>query len=130
MSLKDLKIADTANEGVEMQIKSPSGELMDGFIRVLGADSAEYQRRLRAWIERTRNRPANQSSFADDEKTAIENRVACVVGWRGKEFDDWMEYSPENARKLLTDPNYRWLFEQIGEFMSDRANFIPSNDEN
>ncbi|MDR0330157.1 MAG: hypothetical protein LBH93_00390 [Chitinispirillales bacterium] len=123
------KVADFADKGAEMQIADPSnGELVDAFIRVLGTDSAEYQKRVRAWLEKSRAKPVKQITLADSEKSAMENRIACVIGWRGIALDGKeLEHSPENVRLVLTDPNYRWLCEQIDAFMAERENFIKSS---
>jgi hypothetical protein len=130
MSLKELKLADAADMGAEMQVMHPkTEEPMDAFISILGAESREYKRRQRAWAERLRKDPKN-FKLLNAERSAKEDIIACVTGWRGEEFEDWMEYSPENARTILLDDNYNFICRQLETFMADISNFMPSNGKN
>jgi predicted membrane GTPase involved in stress response len=148
MELTSIRIADNADIGAEMEVVHPAtkepfepifddngkaigsdlSKPLNAYIRVLGVDSKEYQRRIRGWIEKNRAKTAKQIGLADHEKNAMESRIACVVGWRGIELNGKeLECTQDNVRMVLTDPNARYLCEQIDEFMSDRANFTRSN---
>lgn len=150
MDLDDLKIADVAETGVELTVVHPgtkeafeaTSEIdaetgkrvwtsvydkpLGMYITVLGQDSSEYQRRMRAWINKIRSKEL--VPFEDTEKYLMETRIACVVGWRGIIVGgEEIPCTKDNVRKVLTNPNYRFLCDQIDAFHSNRANFIVGN---
>jgi len=158
VKLSNYKVSAAADEGAEMQVGNPVNGLpyellfdedeksktygkcigtdyskpTTGFIKIVGRDSAIYQQRWRSWLEKLRASGRTNISYGESEEKAVEDMLTCVVGWRGLDFDDKGEtpYTPENARKFLTDPNFRWLREQIEAFILDRQNFITRKGKN
>jgi hypothetical protein len=61
---------------------------------------------------------------ADAEK--LESLLAMVAGWQNIDMDGKpFPYSPENARKFLTDPRFKWIRRQIARFAENLENFLP-----
>jgi len=147
MDLSLLGVTNDVDTGVEMEVVHPSTkepfvadynpinkkwetrlpeEPLGIYLTLIGQDSAQYQRRMRAYIDKTRNR--TKLPFSETEKYIHDNRVASVVGWRGVIVDGVeLQYSPENVARVLDDSRFRFLNEQIDEFVAERGNFMKSN---
>lgn len=94
-------------------------------IEVVGMESAEFN----DWMLK---QTAEKKAVAID---ALRYEALCtvVVGWNdvfaeiAKElFDGDGTYTPEKARKLLTDRGYYWICKQLDTFLADRTRFFKA----
>jgi hypothetical protein len=61
---------------------------------------------------------------ADEDR--VEALVSAIAGGRHITVDGQpLAFSKENARKLLSDPRFKWIRRQLQRFHSDLANFLP-----
>jgi len=127
----DLAAFDTrggANEGRELELKSPDGRATGIRLVLRGADSDAYEaaRRAQAAANRAALLKNRQKQFTLEEldEQALELLVAATAGWsafswKGEAF----AYTAANARKLYREfPHFR---EQADAFLAERANFLP-----
>lgn len=123
MDLTTLDVKSAAQKGADLVLKHPAtGERLDAVLRVIGRDSPSVAAAMLD-IER---RKASGEVF-DKEAEGIELLLAVIKGWRGVEFDgEALEYTPDNARKLLTDPRTSWIGEQVAPFSLSRRNFVKN----
>lgn len=116
------------NEGSDLIVRDPvSSEKTDIVITLLSADSDIYRSRLNKMSDRMQRtlhkRKGRQLSSAELRGESIELYADCTAGWKNIELEKApFEHNKENAVKLYTD--YPWIFEQVEEFVEDRANFL------
>lgn len=100
-------------------------------ITIAGPDSAEFAR-IEQDIARRRinklNTMRKPKAFIDPEES-FNNRmdllVSCTLAWTGVSItEDGAElaFSKENARKVYAE--FKWLADQVDNFIGDRANFL------
>lgn len=95
-------------------------------VTLLGANS----RVGRTAISLALKQRVENSDFVDSIDARRErqlNRMAALTtDWSGIDMDG-KEYpcTPENVRKLYSDPAYEWFYAQVIEFVEDTANFLP-----
>jgi hypothetical protein len=97
-------------------------------ITLLGRSSEAFRDVLRQ-IQVNRADMANRrQTITDDDiyKEDTDTLLACTVNWtikvlRGEAFP----CNPQNARKLWTDMEFRWLRERALQFIIQDANFLP-----
>ena len=121
-----LDFAAKAEEGAVMQVKNPlTGEALGATITLIGTDSKAFRdlakQRATATLKRTKEEQENYDS--DDEMSVMLSK--CTLAWSGvEEGVEAVEFSQENA--LMMYRKYRWLRDQVDQFIGDRANFLPS----
>ena len=121
-----LDFATKAEEGAVMQVKNPlTGEALGATITLIGTDSKAFRdlakQRATAALKRTKEEQENYDS--DDEMSVMLSK--CTLAWSGvEEGVEAVEFSQENA--LMMYRKYRWLRDQVDQFIGDRANFLPS----
>ena len=121
-----LDFATKAEEGAVMQVKNPlTGEALGATITLIGTDSKAFRdlakQRATAALKRTKEELENYDS--DDEMSLMLSK--CTLAWSGvEEGVEAVEFSQENA--LMMYRKYRWLRDQVDQFIGDRANFLPS----
>ena len=121
-----LDFATKAEEGAVMQVKNPlTGEALGATITLIGTDSKAFRdlakQRATAALKRTKEEQENYDS--DDEMSVMLSK--CTLAWLGvEEGVEAVEFSQENA--LMMYRKYRWLRDQVDQFIGDRANFLPS----
>jgi hypothetical protein len=122
MDLSKLLATDTA----VIQIKHPrTGAVIEGMTVTVAGNASEDFRRVRAELAKRRLETSRNVTVEELEASALTLLVACVKGWSGFEMDGVeYEFSPANARALLTNPGYFWLREQVESGVGDTANFI------
>lgn len=127
MNIKSLE-SKKVNNGSDLTIRHPvTGEKTDIVITLLSADSQKYQNGLNRLADK-RSRmllkgKRRNLSIAELRTENIELYAECTLGWKNISFDKTpFEYSRENAVALYTD--FPWIFEQVEEFVEDRANFL------
>lgn len=149
MALAALNTKSAADRGVKIDILHPATWLPLGIrFTVLGTDSAAYKGVVRRQQERNlemakKQRGRLQLTAEMQEADALEILVTCTTGWERDVADDqgkvtgvdstiesnegeFLEFTPENVRRIYADPGYAWLREQIDREIGDRRNFLPS----
>lgn len=62
------------------------------------------------------------------EKTVLDILIACIDNWQNIELDgEPLEFSKQNAEKLLSDPAFGWVRNQIQEFVDTESNFFKKH---
>ncbi len=127
----DLASLEPASEGVEMQVRHPATNApIDGMaITVLGLDSARAVQMQRAATNRRLKQGINKMKWSAEEidEDGIQMLSALTTSWRGIELDGKpLECNRQNATTLYT--RFRWLREQVDEFVGERANFLPGSE--
>ena len=135
MDLSKFDTSKTADDGVKMQLRDPKDEsvVIEGMsITVAGLDSARYREAERKQTDfrleqsRVAGRPGKMTT-AGIEADRINLLVACTIAWEGFDLDGKpLECTPENARKVYSNPGLRWIREQVDRFVGDRANFLKA----
>ena len=143
--LDDFDTAKIGEEGAEMRVMHPGQKNTpltdeDGneiVILLKGADTKTYRVAERASIRRrleqlqqmqrkNRNRKDVQleDETIDEEVSTV--MVEITTGWRNVSLDGVtpLEFTKENAKILYM--KFRWLREQVEEFIATRANFTKA----
>lgn len=120
-----------ANAGAWLVLLDHNGVPSPARIRLLGADSDEYedefrrqQRQQAKEIERTRK--IKVSSPEAQLEGAITLMIVCTAEWEGLLDSDGkaIPCAPQNARDLYL--KRKDIREQVDAFINDRSNFLPS----
>lgn len=110
----------------------PSGELSDSKITLAGQDSDIYQKELVAYRREQITKAIETKKVDEEDDTSdIELRllVACTISWEGIEWEgDPMECTPENVRKLYSNPQLGWLKRQVDRFIHSTGNYLGKSD--
>lgn len=124
MDLSTLDVKKASEDGAELILRNPfTGDAIPGVVlRVIGRDSDKLQN---ARKEAERKRAEGRL----DAETANRHCIAAaIVGWENVELDGKpLEYSPENAIRLVTDERTSWVAEQVAPFSLSRRNFTPKS---
>lgn len=127
MDLNEIKIAEKSEEGEILTILHPvTYEETDIKIKLSGTDSARYRNKIKQIAEREKGKKKNNGIDIDAiDKRGSEILASCTLDWKGIQRGGVdVPFTYENAVELYSDPNLRWLREQVDEFMSNRANFF------
>jgi HD superfamily phosphohydrolase len=126
----DLSSLDTnkaSEEGVWCDIENPAnGELTGIRIKVLGMDSKVYIDHVRRIQDKNlkkgfRGIKSMKTETLDNNK--IETICVCTVDWENVEYNgQQLSCDAENKRWLYK--TFRWIFDQVDEFIGDRAHFL------
>lgn len=103
--------------------------LAQTYIDVVSKDSPEYQRVFKAQVTKSVQRTTKAGGkvkvtgdTADADR--LELLVACTKGWNGFELNGReFPYTQRNANTLYT--RFKFIREQVEEFIADRGNFLP-----
>lgn len=130
--LADLDFTAPAEEGAIMEVRHPvTGETLrheDGHpftITLVGRDSERFLKLVRQQSDRRIQaslRTRQPISTVSVEKDDIELLVNATLAW-----DILLDKKPaENSQKAYRDAyaRFRWLKEQVDEFVGSRANFL------
>jgi hypothetical protein len=95
-------------------------------------ENEAVQKRLDRMVEeRKKTKKASTSSVlsaAEQDAEKLDALVACIAGWQNVGLDGKpLKFSPDNARKLLSDNRFRWMRLQLEAATENRANFLPSS---
>lgn len=98
-------------------------------ILVLSEHSDAYKKAQRMAINRrlasSGTRRGNKMTAEELESDTLESIVACVSGWENFAFaGEELAYTPENARKILKDPKFAWIKEQVENCITDSSSFM------
>jgi hypothetical protein len=111
---------------VPLEIEMPTGEKTGIVFQIVGQDSKAFRTTAKRIAEANLKR---QDAATVDEmyNQSIELVCSCVVGWSGLEqdgSDQPLEYSPEKALELLSNPELQFIREQVEAFITQRATFF------
>ncbi len=135
INLSDFNTERLSREGIWMQLLSiKDGSPLPARIKLGGTDTKEYKQLERKRRDRRLNNQAtggfrNQKiKTAELEHDIIEGFANLTFDWENISMDGktLLECTPENIRRLYSEPGYSWIVEQIDRFVGDRANFIKS----
>ena len=109
----------------EVRIKDPTtGAHTPMVVRLAGPEHAERKRltfarhrRMRGALAKTGRVPVSDPE--DDEADDLDMLVACTLGWSGASVD----YTPDAARRLYSDPKRRWVRDQVAAALQERELF-------
>lgn len=129
MDLNSLKPV-LADQGAVMQVVHPdTQEPIEGMtIKLLGQDSNIYEKitlkkQQSALARISRGKNALDVDAAQMQADGISDLVALTVDWSGFELDGKaLKATPEHYRQVYV--GWRWIREQVQEFVADRANFF------
>ena len=110
----------------ELELTNPKdGKPLGIVLKVVGPDSKQVRDTERRLHKESITRGGEEVAVEDIEQMLIEKYAASVVGWEEKYNDD-MEgpYSPGHILKICSDPDFRWVTDQISVFARDRTNFF------
>jgi len=138
----DLTQLDTqtpADHGAVVELENPftndpladdDGKLVTWTLR--GEDSPAVRKVVRRQQDK-RNERIQKGRGADLDAATLEGQtVERLLAATITYSDNWaldgnpLPYTQENARKLLTDPRFSWLVEQLTRAMGDRRRFLPT----
>jgi len=131
VDLTQFDMKSAAAEGADLHLRHPAtGEPIfeDAkktkplSVRLLGRDAAAVQDAL------TEANRLHADGKIDEQERGMRVLIASTVGWSaGMEFDGKkLAFTPENARKLFTDPRTDWIAEQAIPFSLSRRNFAQN----
>jgi hypothetical protein len=128
--MTDLAQLDTnkaSEDGVWCEIENPAnGESTGIKVKVLGMDSKVYQDQTRKIQDKNlkkgfRGMKNLKTETLDNNK--IELICVCTTEWENVEYNgETLECNMENKRWLYK--TFRWIFDQVDEFIGDRGNFL------
>lgn len=124
MEFDALCTRDAHEEGAEVQILDPSsGKLTDFHIKVLGPDSREWRKAMKADLRRVWSRKKGEELTEEDLLDSdVDKLVAVTVGWRGlKSNGEEMPFT-KDACKTLYERSPR-VMDQVDMFLADSRNF-------
>lgn len=146
VNLSELNMAESSDQGAVMVVLHPTRRTpliaADGkpvTVTVVGIDSDVYVKS--SWkgrddsVEDLRRR-AKFSSAQDDYKNA-KLLAKCTLAWHGI-VKGWLvpggeinnelaDFNYENAVALYSNRGVKWLYDQVNEYIADRANFLKAS---
>ena len=134
--LSKLDTADEAEQGTTMDVRHPlTGEVLltpEGTpvtITLLAEDSTSYRRaQHRAQNRRFSKGSLNKLKAEELENDQLEIYAAVTRAWSGLAFgEEDLPCTRSNALALYRREGFKWLVDQIADFVKDRANFLPSS---
>lgn len=139
MDLLQLGTRKKSNEGVFMHLRHPdTGDLLldnDGEaigITLTGMDGDIFREAMlkqrREWLKKSKSSRLSPAD-ADFEVETVETLARCTLGWSGIGLgsEQSLEFTFENVLRVYSDPDVRWLREQVDLFIADRANFLQAS---
>ena len=108
-----------AGQGITIQLECPvTGEKLDSFITVQGADGSVYKNK-RIAIQKS----SYGKESVDHEDNGVQLMCAITMGWSGLSLGaKEIKYSEEEARKLYT--KFDWISDQVFSAVNDRKLFL------
>jgi hypothetical protein len=103
-------------------------------LEIAGMDSKVFEEaksEVQVKVYEAMTRDKKKLDKAEHKQLSLEMFVALIVGWNptaaeffSEELGDSNTYSPENALKIVSNPDYYWIVVQIEEFIKDRQRFF------
>jgi len=134
MDLSEIDVVGKSNDGARMELTHPTtGEILKNnegdamYIRVAGLYSDHYQKSSRTVMDRRLSKQKGRRKISlsaeQIENENTETVARCVVDWNIVAYGEALPCNFDNAYKVLMDPTFRWLRDQVEEFMEDDTNF-------
>lgn len=131
MDMSKLGVKASAEQGSVLQLRDPfTGEELFNddnspmTITLLGKDSEQYRRTSRMAANKNLKRGRNAPTVEKFEQDGVELLAAVTIDWNLQWSEAKKEFSPAAVKELYADPDYRWVYEQVDEFVAERANFL------
>lgn len=134
MDLANIDIAAKSEEGGKLLLKNPAtGEILVNdkkepyYVIVVGRYSDTFQKTSRAVMNRRMKQNVGRRSVKvsaeqiDQEDTETMSR--CVKEWNLMIEKKIPPVDFDSVYRILSDPRFRWIKDQISEFVDDDANF-------
>lgn len=121
MDLSSLAVSGTS----KLTLKHPATkEPLDIAIELCGKDSDVYRKQY-AELVKSLSVSLKGGADIDYAKLDIETYVACTIDWENVELEGKeLECTPDNVRAIYSNQDYRWIHEQVIEFVGNRENFM------
>lgn len=134
----DLADLSTAGDAVAMPLRDPASNAIletDGkpvTVSLIGRDHPDFQRHMRRKQDKIMAAATRETLTSEKVQAEyFDNLVALIRGWSGIVLDGKpLAFSPEAARKLVSDERLPWIAEQIDAFASARVNFVKASSPN
>jgi len=104
----------------ETTFKNDKDEDVEGVLTVVGHFSQEFYDAIFTYMDN--DQPKGSVVDHLDEQT-VKMTAACVIGWEDNGFFD-EPYSKEGIEGIMLDPRFRWVTNQVREFVADKAHFF------
>jgi hypothetical protein len=138
LDLSTLDVAEPAEQGTDVELENPfTGEPLLGADdrpvtwTLRGEDSPSVRKVIRKQQDRRNERITKGRGVDLDAKTleaqATDRLLAATIRYSANfpPLDgEPIPYSESNARKLLTDPRFSWIPEQLNNALGDRKRFL------
>jgi len=131
VDLKSVNCASLAEEGVTFTLLHPNGDEFDlpedkkPTITVAGRDSETFraaEKEEKAKLNSMSQKQRNKVDMDYLRKQTVNILVKCVLGWTNIEEDGKsLPCNATNKNRILRDPGYAWLMDQVEEHANDRA---------
>lgn len=131
MDLKQFDLNKIAEEGVTFTLLHPNGEEFDlpedkkPTITVAGRDSETFRaadKEEKAKLNAMSQKQRNKVDMDYLRKQSINILVKCVLGWTNiEENGKAVPCNATNKNRILRDPGYAWIMDQVEEHANDRA---------
>jgi hypothetical protein len=118
----DMEIIHPANRA---PVKGDNGQPLT--ITLLGRSSDVFQAMSRRIMQERVAKSGRGINLTQDdiERENVELLTACTVRWTEFSIDGTpFPWTPDNARRLWSDPRWRWLSEAAFKFIHDDGNFL------
>jgi len=130
MDLANLNTKELGEKGAELHLLHPATEepLFHNekpvTIRLAGSDSNLFRKANAAIVRRVQGKKGKQTS-EEFEAAVTEQLAAVTLGFSNLVFNgEPAVFSKEKAIEIYEE--YRWIREQVAEFVANRANFLPN----
>ena len=139
----DLSTLDTktpAEQGIVVELEHPFDPSLpfvddDGVPyswTIMGSDAGKVRAKARKQLDRyiqliRKNRDPGDAEAGEADN--IDRLAAATLGWHLPPIDGKLapEVNENNARKILSDPRFPWIAEQLTKAMGDRTRFFKPN---
>lgn len=133
MDLAKLNVKASAEQGATLHLRDPfTGEELFNddkspmTISLLGKDSEPYRRITRANANKSLNKGRVKLTVEKFEQDGVDLLAAVTTGWHIQFGQTMLEFSTAKAKELYSDPEYKWVQEQVDEFVAERSNFLTN----
>lgn len=133
MDLSKLNVKASAEQGSDLHLRDPfTGEELFNddnspmVISLLGKDSEPYRRTARMTANKNLKKGRQTATVEQFEQNGVELLAAVTTGWNLQFGEEMLEFSPLAVKNLYANPDYRWVYEQVDEFVAERANFLTT----
>jgi hypothetical protein len=124
-------------ETIRHNLRTPDGTKLDSVFIIAGPSHparTSHEDRSYVKLARQSNRAGKLALSEDaDEKRQdhVEEMAAAVLGWEKVDLGDGdVPFSKDAVRKLLGDPDYRWILDDVERVVKGKENFIPTSSDN